>query len=188
MRKLYAWLPEPAAASDTIVLCRFNATRVRLNDTVRSVFDLDDTLLALGDHVVCLRNERFGGALVANGMRGVVHGLDPERSAADAHRLVARIDFPDEAFSLAARVSRHQFGQEKTFAEFADAPFATTRWHDVGMLFDYGYALTVHKAQGSQFRRAMVFRERGGGSEFEQRWLYTAVTRASEELVLVEAE
>jgi exodeoxyribonuclease-5 len=179
---LAEWLPEPAAAADTIVLCRFNATRVALNEAVRRELGFAPALLCPGDRVVCLRNERFGGVLVANGMRGVVHTVDV--AAADP-RVPASIHFADEGFALDAQVSRHQFAQERTFAEFTEVPFEAHGWREVGMLFDYGYALTVHKAQGSQFRRAIVFRERGGGGETERRWLYTAVTRASEELVLV---
>jgi exodeoxyribonuclease-5 len=54
-------------------------------------------------------------------------------------------------------------------------------------LWDFGYALTVHKAQGSQAERVLVFEERFGRSTDEdwRRWLYTAVTRAERELTVV---
>ena len=56
-----------------------------------------------------------------------------------------------------------------------------------GDLFDFGYALTVHKAQGSQARRVILFEERFSKMDDEQwrRWLYTAVTRAEEELYII---
>jgi hypothetical protein len=44
--------------------------------------------------------------------------------------------------------------------------------------FDYGYALTVHKAQGSQWDNVVLFDESFAFREHRQRWLYTAVTRA----------
>ena len=51
---------------------------------------------------------------------------------------------------------------------------------------ELAYALTVHKAQGSQSRRAVVFEERmTRDDEAWRRWLYTAVTRAEEELLIV---
>lgn len=52
---------------------------------------------------------------------------------------------------------------------------------------DYGYALTVHKMQGSQWDSVMVF-DSGFGvwdKELRSRWLYTAVTRAKEKLLIV---
>ncbi len=55
-----------------------------------------------------------------------------------------------------------------------------------GDLFDFGYALTVHKAQGSQAKRVILFEERFKQMTDEdwKRWLYTAVTRAEEELYI----
>ena len=68
--------------------------------------------------------------------------------------------------------------------KYADVPFGALIDDQVA---DHGYALTVHKAQGSQWRRVIVCIERGrGDSEEFRRWLYTAVTRAVEEVVLVE--
>jgi len=56
-----------------------------------------------------------------------------------------------------------------------------------GDLFDFGYALTVHKAQGSQAKRVVLFEERFSQMDENmwRRWLYTAVTRAEEELFIV---
>ena len=52
--------------------------------------------------------------------------------------------------------------------------------------FNYGYAITGHKAQGSQWDRVLVFEENFPFDKTEHaRWLYTACTRASERLVLV---
>jgi ATP-dependent exoDNAse (exonuclease V) alpha subunit len=54
---------------------------------------------------------------------------------------------------------------------------------------DYGYACTVHKAQGSQWARVVVLLEYAlnkaeGGIDFRRRWLYTAATRAEKSLIL----
>ena len=51
--------------------------------------------------------------------------------------------------------------------------------------FDYGYALTVHKAQGSQWDDVMLFDESFAFKETRERWLYTAITRAAEKLTVV---
>lgn len=52
--------------------------------------------------------------------------------------------------------------------------------------FNYGYAITVHRAQGSEWDKVMVFEENFPfDREEHKKWLYTAVTRASSRLVLV---
>jgi ATP-dependent exoDNAse (exonuclease V) alpha subunit len=53
-------------------------------------------------------------------------------------------------------------------------------------LFDFGYALTVHKAQGSQAKRVILFEERTKHQSDEdfRRWLYTAITRAEEKIII----
>jgi hypothetical protein len=58
----------------------------------------------------------------------------------------------------------------------ADLPYPVRRESDE---FDYGYALTVHKAQGSQWDDVMLFDESYAFGEHRNRWLYTGLTRAA---------
>ena len=52
--------------------------------------------------------------------------------------------------------------------------------------FNYGYAITGHRAQGSEWDKVLVFEEKFPFDKEEHaRWLYTAATRASDKLVLV---
>ncbi len=52
--------------------------------------------------------------------------------------------------------------------------------------FTYAYAITVHKAQGSEWDNIVVLEENFPfDKEEHKRWLYTACTRASKKLVLV---
>lgn len=54
---------------------------------------------------------------------------------------------------------------------------------------DYAYALTVHKAQGSQWDKVMLvddgFGHWGVDPNLRAQWLYTAITRAKHELIIV---
>ena len=68
------------------------------------------------------------------------------------------------------------------FESEEEVPFSLRKNSDE---FDYGYALTVHKAQGSQWDDVIVFDESWAFREHRHRWLYTAITRASQRLTVV---
>jgi exodeoxyribonuclease-5 len=68
------------------------------------------------------------------------------------------------------------------FGAETDIPYALRKDSDE---FDFGYALTVHKAQGSQWDDVALFDESFAFREHRARWLYTGVTRAAKRLTLV---
>jgi len=51
--------------------------------------------------------------------------------------------------------------------------------------FDYGYVLTVHKSQGSQWDDVVLFDESFAFQDSRARWLYTGITRAAKRLSVV---
>jgi exodeoxyribonuclease-5 len=51
--------------------------------------------------------------------------------------------------------------------------------------FDFGYVLTVHKAQGSQWNDVVLFDESFAFPDSRARWLYTGITRAAKRLTVV---
>lgn len=60
--------------------------------------------------------------------------------------------------------------------------------HLLPLEFEYGYAITCHKAQGSQWNNVLIFEERFPFDKEEHaRWLYTAVTRAIDKVIIVKA-
>jgi exodeoxyribonuclease-5 len=58
-----------------------------------------------------------------------------------------------------------------------------------GSDFDFAYCLTAHKSQGSEFDNVAVWDQRhmmrNSSKEEQQRWYYTAITRAKERLLIV---
>jgi exodeoxyribonuclease-5 len=52
-------------------------------------------------------------------------------------------------------------------------------------ILDWGWVITAHKSQGSQWDNVIVHDESGMFREDADKWLYTAITRASEELTVV---
>lgn len=58
--------------------------------------------------------------------------------------------------------------------------------YPIPLEFTYGYAITCHKAQGSEWDKVLVVEEKFPYEQNEHaRWLYTACTRAVDRLVLV---
>lgn len=56
----------------------------------------------------------------------------------------------------------------------------------IPMEFTYGYAITCHKAQGSEYPKVLVLEESFPYNKEEHaKWLYTAATRASEKLIIL---
>jgi len=164
---------------DMLVLCGRNKTRVELNKAIRTKLGRESADPEGGDRVVCLKNT-YAQATgpIYNGMVGRVESINPLES----HWYEASIDFPDEGRSFKGLLARSQFNNPKSVSEIEGL-----HWKEIGDRFDFGYALTVHKAQGSQAKTVLLFEERFLKSDEDawRRWLYTAVTRARENLYIV---
>lgn len=156
------------------VLVGLNRTRRAYNRRLRELFGRSDPAPEPGDKLVCLRNDRAKGLL--NGGLWTVKTRRAMRKGKLVFDLVPEED-NSGAKPLRVRVLPAFFeGGEDAL------PWAQRRESDE---FDYGYALTVHKAQGSQWDEVVLFDESGAFPEHRNRWLYTGITRAAERLVIV---
>lgn len=160
---------------DTLILCGYNSTRRKLNAAIRQARGFESPHPTSGDRVICLRNNHRKN--IFNGMLGTIDSIEP----ADADWYQATIIMDGEEKPYIGQVSRKQFGNDKPL-NYTESRSQVMR----GDLFDFGYALTVHKAQGSQARRVVLFEERFKQMTDDEwkRWLYTAITRAEEELYI----
>ena len=155
------------------VLVGVNRTRRLYNQRIRELKGMSDPLPAAGDKLVCLRNDRAKGLI--NGGLWRVETLAAMRK--DFVRMTLRSeDDPSRASVKVATLRQFFEGGE------ADLPYPLRRESDE---FDYGYALTVHKAQGSQWDSLVLFDESRAFREHRARWLYTGLTRAARRLTLV---
>ncbi len=166
--------------SDLLVLCGYNHTRVRLNAHIRALRDIEVAEPTVGDVVVCLRNMRTEH--LYNGLVGTIVSIENAPDDPSGQWYWAEVFFDSENMRYSGYVLKGQFGAKETIKQPPRAPGDTT-----GALFDFGYALTVHKAQGSQSPRVLLFEERFSKMSDEEwrRWLYTAVTRAETELTII---
>lgn len=160
---------------DVQVLTGKNVVRRDLNIRIRRSQGRDSELPVKGDKLVCLKNNHEIGLL--NGV--ICYAMD------DA----LRID--DECVSMGVLYDGMALPDLAvagvTFDRYAD-PEAETDFIDRYLeQFDYGYALTVHKSQGSQWDDVILADDGFGGWDprLRRKWLYTAITRAAERMTIV---
>jgi exodeoxyribonuclease-5 len=168
-------IPPGRVAESDQVLVGINRTRHRYNRRLRELSGFDDPLPCAGDRLVCLRNDPKKGLL--NGSLWTV--MSAPRSGKPALNMIIQSDDDGLERDVAkVKVLKQAFTQPE-----ADIPWTLKRRHDD---FDYGYALTVHKAQGSQWADVTVFDESYAFRDYRDRWLYTAITRAAERILIVQ--
>jgi exodeoxyribonuclease-5 len=161
--------------SDTLVLCNFNNTRLRLNQSIRNHLGFEGNTPQKNDRVICLRNNHE--KQIFNGMQGYLKYIKPKNELS----YEVEIDMDGGTKLYSGLISKDQFNSETTLNNI------NRSYKTQGLdLFDFGYALTVHKSQGSQARKVILFEERNKHQSDDdfRRWLYTAVTRAEEQLII----
>jgi exodeoxyribonuclease-5 len=156
------------------VLVGVNRTRRAYNQRIRDLSGFAEPLPAAGDRLVCLRNDRTKG-LINGGLWRVEAQGGVQK---DFIKMTLRSE--DEG----ARASTVKVAVLKQFFEGTEGELAWPLRRESDE-FDYGYALTVHKAQGSQWDDVMLFDESYAFREHRARWLYTGLTRAARRLTVV---
>lgn len=160
--------------TNTLILCGYNFTRVKANGFIRQALGFETSQPQVNDRVICLRNNHKKG--IFNGMQGNIISIHEN----DAEWFNCQIKM-DTGHMYEGLIYKGQFNSEEPLN------FTKDRAKSVkGDLFDFGYAITVHKAQGSEAKKVVLFEERFAKMDDEgwKRWLYTAVTRAQEELYI----
>lgn len=190
-------------STDMLVLCGYNHTRVQLNNAIRLALGFDSSEPQPKDRVICLRNNRDKD--IYNGMLGTIQHINKEGE----NWYYAEIELDGESRLYSGLIAADQFHAKQTLDRqelFLDKKSSDdllekssqkkktskntnkkTKNRDIADVFDFGYAITVHKAQGSQAKKVLLFEERFKQMDDQawRRWLYTAVTRAEEELYIV---
>ncbi len=158
--------PTTLRAADQI-LCGYNKTRIALNSAMRGRGA--PVLPVAGDKLVCLRNNHDRGFFNGSTMVALEDGWDA----------------PGVGGRLRSHVIVEKDGAEETL-EIDRAAIAGAGAGDNFDLIalDYAWALTCHKAQGSQWGRVLVIEESDVAREHARAWTYTAITRAADQVVL----
>lgn len=156
--------------ADQVIVAR-NKTRINFNNRFRKLlgmYDKDNPLAELprkGDKMICTKNNRELGLF--NGQIGFA--TDDAKPSSESS-----IDLFFEGQEGIPVWSEHFFNP--------DAKPEIWQMKEFNQ-FDYAYAITCHKSQGSEFDTVVVYDE-GFPRDYEK-WLYTACTRAKKRLIIV---
>ena len=189
------------------IICGRNKTRNDLNREMREYLGTSESLLPLaGEKLICTLNdweqpldeeEKFHlvNGIIGRAEEDVTEGMDfLARLAFQADGIGGRVEVPIDTGIFLSKEYAHGYGEKaltlkggylvhegnyEMFRRFK------VEKEEIISRFEFAYAITCHKAQGSEFEFAVVFDEAWVFGEEKHRWLYTAITRAKDRLLIV---
>lgn len=185
------------------IICSTNATRIELNNQMRALQGKEGDPQD-GDKVICLKNDWDVYSDCANPLvNGTIGYLNncyntfvqiPPHLAGD--RKAFQLDLVTAQFISDTDENYGDLNMDKNYFTKGVPGLDNYTLYKLGRnlryktmiphSFTYGYAITCHKAQGSEWDNVLVIEE---GFPFDKeehkRWLYTAATRAAKKLVII---
>lgn len=200
---------------DTIILCRSNKKAIKYNLGVRSTVQFKEERLVRDDKLMIVKNcyqflEGIEGMdYIANGDIAKLQKISKFEERYGLHFAEARISFPDyddqeivakvildtlESESASLTYEQSNMLYQGVNEDYAHITAKRKRYEAVredkyynALQLKYANAITCHKSQGGQWR--CVFIDNPFWQEEltvdDLKWLYTAVTRATEKVYLV---
>jgi len=156
------------------ILTGTNKVRLATNDRVRDLLGYTDAYPVVGDKLICLKNQRKLGLF--NGLSATVEQVrhaNEDVLLLDLDTEIGKrkeVDILPVCFTDREAAEGIPYRQKAEYSEF-----------------DYGYCITVHKSQGSQWNNVLILDDGHLSWKKDERakWLYTAVTRAAESLTVL---
>jgi exodeoxyribonuclease-5 len=171
-----------------VTLCGMNWTRVQLNRQIRKKLGYYGQIPCEGERIICLKNNRY--TKLMNGQLGILGSISLCVPPNIYEAVIIMDNMPEVYRTL---IHSCCFGK-KEYNEYYDEVSPKKVEHildDTAYpaidLFDFGYAISVHRSQGSEWDSVLFFEERSQywDDEFYKKWLYTAVTRARDRLFVI---
>jgi exodeoxyribonuclease-5 len=178
------------------VICGTNRTRWRLINKIRDALGFYGPAPVVGDRIIVLANSKDAGVFNGQQFEVLACEADPEDRRAEKWMLTVR---DDEGLERPLRVWREGFtGPEGE----KDIKFSGRGLTEAAT---FAQAITCHKSQGSEFSNVLVVdeshvfrtarlksaqgqREVARAHEEARSWLYTAVTRASNHVSVMDVD
>jgi len=171
------------------VICGLNATRLQLNNAMRHAAGFTDGWLpsGAGEKIICLKNQNDLGLI--NGMFLTLADVVDEGSLFFSATVADEDGNPIGAVNADGGRGRLRVYKGHFHDHVAVDPDRHDRdWRAKRSLVEatFGWAITGHKSQGSQWENVIVWDDGLGRNEMDRRrWLYTVITRAERGLVIL---
>lgn len=147
-------------AQSDIVICGKNTTRDNINNHIRhDMFGFTNPTPNLGERLVCRKNNwqiESGGINLTNGLVGnciTMIGPDSFNQKDVTFKMSFKPDIIDSYFKDIDVDLRYMTSDKKGRDALLETNFSK------GNKFEFGYAITTHMSQGSEFNRGMYFEE-----------------------------
>jgi exodeoxyribonuclease V len=173
------------------VICGFNDTRFMLNNRMRREAGFEGVLpTGAREKIICLKNYHVRGLF--NGMFLELDNIGPSNKPHsfqavvrdEEGRAVAGEDPDTHELNTLPLYDGHFLDHQRHDPKRHERDWKAKRWL---IEATFGYAITCHKSQGSQWDNVIVWDDKLGQTRRDRaQWLYTAITRASEGLVIVD--
>jgi exodeoxyribonuclease-5 len=191
-----------------IILCATNKTRVAINNQIRELKGFGDKPEE-GDKIICLQNNwekcsidenNYGDPLV-NGCVGFLHNpyfsFTPipkwcNSSIGTIPTIVGQFvsEIGQDYGVLTMDKNQYDKGEETLDWKTRYKLGKSGKYKFlIPEQFTYGYAITCHKAQGSQWNKVLIIEENFPfDTEEHTRWVYTGLTRSSDKVVFIKKD
>ncbi len=163
------------------VICGRNSTRLQLNISMKHAAGFTGVLPAGGDEkIICLKNRHDLG--LVNGMFVSLADVRSEGPLEFSATITT-----EDGVAIAGRQCFYKGHYDDHVSPDPDR--FRRDWKEMRSLIEtsWGYAITCHKSQGSQWENVIVYDDGlGRTAEDRARWLYTAITRAEQGLAILD--
>lgn len=169
IRRKAEWDMELVVKADQVIT-GMNQSRARITKSMRDFIGFTQLYPLAGDKLICRKNDHEKGFLNGVTCRAITEGRKKGN--------IIYLDIEYDGRACPGQICDPGYFQEN-YGERTHFPRGDGIQH-----FDYGYCITGHKSQGSQWRHVVVADDRMRAQDKYQRqkWLYTVFTRAEEEL------
>ena len=167
-----------------VVICWRNKTRNMLNNVIREELGFYDQFPTYGEKIICLHNN-YTYMIEKNEIpffivNGLVCNVESYSRVRDDKTIMLK--FKPNFFSKKDK-SYYAICYSEPFIHGIDP--LQEDYNEQYVHIDFGYALTCHKSQGSEWDNVLVIDEHPDSDNLYNKWLYTAITRAKKKVTII---
>ena len=171
--------PKRLLEADQVLVWK-NETRWTTNQQIRQLLGRKGTLPEVGDKLCCLFNEQKGSGAKNRFYNGTLWFV-VKVGAYDKKEHKLEVTLVPEMCEKGCKPEPRTLSINSEVFEYGGGEVTEGKYAE----FTYGYAITVHKSQGSEWDYVILLDENIQKIHKRKPWLYTGVTRARKRITIV---